>query len=165
MITITYDASKKDSWDYSADRVPLVLNGTPAPGYPLSVSATIVEDFSKLTKEELANSPTMDFENKEFDFGTIKQGDKTTHEFKFKNNGKRDLIIRSTRSSCGCTAVETKKIIKPGETSSIKTTFNSAGKLGKQNKSITLITNIPGKESTGADKYKIILRVKGTIEK
>ncbi len=164
-ITITYDASKKNSWDYSADRIPLVLNGTPAPGYPLSVSATIVEDFSKLTKEELANSPTMDFDSKEFEFGTLKQGEKTVHEFKFKNNGKRDLIIRSTRSSCGCTAVETKKVIKPGETSSIKATFNSAGKMGKQNKSITLITNIPGKAKSGIDKSKIILRLKGTVEK
>ncbi len=165
IITITYDASKKDSWDYSADRIPLVLNGTPAPGYPLSVSATIVEDFSKLSEEELKNSPTMDFDNREFDFGTIKQGDKITREFKFKNNGKRDLIIRSSQSSCGCTAVEAKKIIKPGETSSIKATFNSHGKMGKQNKSITLITNIPGKTQSGVDKYKIILRLKGTVEK
>lgn len=164
-ITITYNASKKNSWGYRADRLPLVINGNPAPGYPLSISATISEDFSKLSNEELANAPTMDFDGKEFDFGTIKQGDKITHEFKFKNSGKRDLIIRETQSSCGCTAVETKKVIKAGETSSIKATFNSAGKMGKQNKSITLITNIPGKEKTGADKYKIILRVKGVIEK
>jgi len=164
-IVITYDASKKNSWGYRADRIPLILNGQAAPGYPLSISATIVEDFSKLTKADLANAPTMNFESKEFNFGTIKQGAKITHEFKFKNNGKRDLIIRETRSSCGCTAVETKKVIKAGETSSIKATFNSAGKMGKQNKSITLITNVPGKHKSGVDKYKIILRVKGVIEK
>lgn len=164
-ITITFDASKKDAWGYRADRLPLVINNTPAPGYPLSVSATIVEDFSALSEEELANAPTMDFDNKEFDFGKIKQGDKVTHEFKFKNTGKRDLIIRDTQSSCGCTAVETKKVIKPGETSSIKTTFNSAGKMGKQNKSITLVTNIPGKHESGTEKYRIILRVKGEVEK
>ena len=164
-ITVIFDASKKNAWGYHTDRLPIIINGKPAPGYPLSVSATIVEDFSKLTKEELANAPTMDFESKEFNFGTIKQGAKATHEFKFKNNGKRDLIIRETRSSCGCTAVETKKVIKPGETSSIKTTFNSAGKMGKQNKSITLTTNIPGKAKSGADKYRIILRVKGEVTK
>jgi hypothetical protein len=164
-ITITFDASKKDNWGYHADRLPLMINGTPAPGYPLSVSATIVEDFSALSPQEIKDAPTMDFDEQEFNFGTIKQGDKVTHEFKFKNNGKRDLIIRDTQSSCGCTAVEAKKVIKPGETSSIKTTFNSAGKMGKQNKSITLTTNIPGKSKSGADKYRIILRVKGEVEK
>lgn len=164
-ITVTYDAAKKNKWDYSTDRLQLLINGVKAAGYPPSVSATIVEDFSKLSAKELADAPTMDFTSKEFNFGTIKQGTKATHEFKFKNNGKRDLIIRNTRSSCGCTAVETKKVIKPGETSSIKTTFSSAGKMGKQNKSITLITNIPGKSKTGAYKYKVLLRVKGNIEK
>lgn len=165
LITVTYDATKNDSWGYKTDRIPLILNGKAAAGYPLSVSATIQEDFSKLTSKELASAPTMDFDAKEFDFGTIKQGEKITHEFKFKNNGKRDLIIRDTQSSCGCTAVETKKVIKAGESSTIKATFNSAGKSGKQNKSITLITNIPGKEKSGLDRYKIILRVKGEVTK
>jgi len=165
LITVTYDATKTDKWGYNTDRIPLIINGQPAAGYPLSVSATIQEDFSTLTDKELANAPTMDFEEREFDFGTIKPGEKTTHEFKFKNNGKRDLIIRDTQTSCGCTAVETQKVVKPGETSTIKATFNSAGKSGKQNKSITIITNIPGKEKTGADKYKIVLRLKGEISK
>lgn len=164
-ISVTFDASKTSDWGYKSYRIPLILNGKPAPGYPLSISATIQEDFSKLSKAELENAPTMNFESTEFDFGTIKQGEKVTHEFKFQNKGKRDLIIRHTQSSCGCTAVETKKVIKPGETSSIKTTFNSSGKMGKQNKSITLITNIPGKHQSGMDKYKVVLRVKGQIEK
>ncbi|MEN8122602.1 MAG: DUF1573 domain-containing protein [Bacteroidota bacterium] len=160
---ITYDASKKNSWGYVIDRLNILINGTKPMRNRLSVSATIVEDFSKLSKSELANAPTMDFDNKEFNFGKLKQGQKVTHEFKFKNNGKRDLIIRKTKTSCGCTAVETKKVIKPGETSTIKAVFNSAHKSGKQNKSVTLITNIPGKDKNKRDLYKIILRVKGEV--
>ncbi len=160
---ITYDASKKNNWGYVIDRLSILINGTKPMKNTLSVSATIVEDFSKLSKTELANAPTMNFESKEFNFGKLKQGEKVTHEFKFKNNGKRDLIIHKTKTSCGCTAVETKKVIKPGEASTIKAVFNSAHKSGKQNKSVTLITNIPGKDKNNRDLFKIILRVKGEV--
>ena len=105
----------------------------------------------------------MDFKELVYQFGTINQGDVVVHEFKFKNNGKRDLIIRKTSASCGCTAVEVQKIIKPGETGTIKVTFNSTGKKGNQNKSVTIITNIPGKDSKKRDKNRIILRMKGTV--
>jgi hypothetical protein len=162
-ITINYDASKKSEWGYVVDRITLKINDKAMDGAPLTVSATILEDFSKLTEAELANAPTMDFTETEFDFGTLKQGDKTVHEFTFKNNGKSDLIIRDVQTSCGCTAVDSKKVIKAGESSLIKATFNSAGKSGKQNKSITLITNIPGKDASGAEKYRIILRLKGNV--
>lgn len=160
---ITYDASKKNDWGYVIDRLGVLINGKKPMRNTLSVSATIVEDFSKLSKQELANVPTMDFDNKEFNFGKLKQGKSVTHNFMFKNNGKRDLIIRKTKTSCGCTVVETKKVIKPGETSMIKAVFNSANKSGKQNKSITLTTNIPGKDKNGRDLYKVVLRVKGEV--
>jgi hypothetical protein len=162
-LIITYNASKNPEWDYQVDRITLLLNGKEPSGYPLSVSATIVEDFSRYTPEQLANGPTMDFETKEFDLGNIKQGTTVAHEFKYTNKGKSDLIIRKTQSSCGCTAVENKKVIKPGESSSIKVAFNSTGKNGGQNKSVTLITNIPGKDAKGADKNKITLRIKGQV--
>lgn len=162
-IVITYNAAKKNNWGYVIDRLSILIDGQKLPRNTLSVSATIVEDFSKLSKKELADAPTMNFSEKEFNFGTLKQGESVTHEFKFKNNGKRDLIIRKTKTSCGCTAVETKKVIKPGETSTIKATFNSTHKSGKQNKSITLTTNIPGKDKNKRDLYKVVLRMKGEV--
>ena len=160
---ITYDASAKKDWGYVIDRLGIIINGSRPTKNILSVSATIVEDFSKLSNQELADAPTMDFTEVEYNFGEINQGDKITHEFKFKNNGKRDLIIRKTKTSCGCTAIETKKLIKPGETSTIKAVFNSAHKSGRQNKSITLTTNIPGKDKNNRDLYKVVIRIKGTV--
>lgn len=162
-IQVDYDATKKDAWGFTTDKIILTINNNPVSGFPLSVSSSIIEDFSVLSASELANAPTMDFSNLEYNFGTIKQGTSVNYEFKFKNNGKRDLIIRDTQSSCGCTAVETKKVIKPGETSAIKVIFHSAGKSGNQNRSITLITNIPGKDDKGQDKYRIVLRIKGIV--
>jgi hypothetical protein len=49
-------------------------------------------------------------------------------------------------------------VIPPGESVNIKTVFNSAGKVGNQNKTVTIITNDPRKS-------KLILWVKGEVKK
>jgi len=110
----------------------------------VGVSATIEEDFSHLSAEELAKAPVADFNETSYDFGEMNQGDKKEHTFTLTNNGKTDLIIRRVRSSCGCTAVApSKSVIAAGETAPIKVTFDSRGKRGRQSKSITVITNDP----------------------
>lgn len=81
----------------------------------------------------------MSFEEKEFDFGTIQQGATVTHEFKFKNTGGSELKITDAKGSCGCTVPEyPKEPVKPGESGTIKVSFNSAGKSGETEKTVTL---------------------------
>ncbi len=158
VITITYDGQKKNDWGFSMDRIDMVLNGEKVSQNRLSVSATIEEDFSHLTAEELANAPKMIFEKTDFEFGTLKAGEKATNNFVFTNTGKSDLVIRKIKASCGCTATNPEKmVIKPGEASHITATFSSAGKKGAQNKTITVITNDPSQPS-------IVLKVIGTVE-
>ncbi len=158
VITVTYDAKKKNDWGFSMDRVDFVINGQKNAQNRLSISATVEEDFSHLTKEELANAPKVIFENQTFEFGTIKSGEKSTHNFVFTNSGKSDLIIRKIKASCGCTATNPEKmIVKPGETSHITVTFNSIGKKGQQSKTITIITNDPLQSTT-------VLKVVGNVE-
>jgi hypothetical protein len=84
----------------------------------------------------------IEIDNVDFDFGDITQGDKVEHVYKFKNIGKDDLIIIHAQASCGCTVPEwTKTPVKRGESGEIKIIFNSEGKIGHQNKTITLRTN------------------------
>jgi hypothetical protein len=86
--------------------------------------------------------PELTFEKQEHDFGTIKQGDKVTYEFKFKNTGQADLLISDAKGSCGCTVPEIpEKPLSPGETGFIKVQFNSEGRAGIQEKQVTVITN------------------------
>jgi hypothetical protein len=95
-----------------------------------------------VTKISAANAPVMKFESDAFDFGKIKQGDKVTREFKFVNTGKSPLIISDAYATCGCTVPEVaKEPIQPGASSTIKVTFNSAGKSGLQDKLITVVAN------------------------
>jgi hypothetical protein len=87
--------------------------------------------------------PIMTFVSKEYNFGTIDQGDKVEAVFKFKNTGESDLIITKAKASCGCTVPKwpKNKAIKPGEESEITAIFDSTHKINNQNKSITLSVN------------------------
>lgn len=89
-----------------------------------------------------ANTAAMKFEKETHDFGKIKAGDLVTYDFKFTNTGKAPLIITDAVATCGCTKPEYSKTpIKPGESSAIHVTFNSAGKVGLQDKQITITAN------------------------
>lgn len=77
-----------------------------------------------------------------YNFGTIKEGEKVEYNFRFRNTGNKPLIIMNATATCGCTVPEKpEEPIKPGETGSIKVVFNSAGKEGVQEKSITVTSN------------------------
>jgi hypothetical protein len=113
---------------------------------------------AKMNVSKDGKYPEMAFEFKEHDFGMINRGDIVTCFFKFENTGDADLIISRAVGSCGCTVPEYPKTpLKPGEKAKIKVTFNSGGKHGKQQKSVTILTNT--KEATE------ILLVKAEIKK
>jgi hypothetical protein len=99
-------------------------------------------DGSASTTASAADAPVMKFEKETHDFGKIATGDKVTYDFKFTNNGKSPLIIKDAIASCGCTKPEWPTTpIKPGESGAIKVTFNSVGKMGLQDKQITITAN------------------------
>ena len=94
------------------------------------------------TTANAENAPVMKFEKETHDFGKIKRGDKVTYDFKFTNTGKSPLIITDAVATCGCTKPEVPKApIKPGESGNVHVTFDSAGKLGLQDKQITVTAN------------------------
>ncbi len=148
-LSVTYNSKDADTYGFASHRIYLSIDGSNDYKNSIGVSATIEEDFSSLTPEQIANAPVAAFEPTTFDFGDMKQGDKKSHTFMLKNSGKTDLIIRRVRSSCGCTAVApSKSTISPGETAPVEVTFDSRGKRGRQSKSITVITNDPKNPTT-----------------
>ncbi len=106
IINLEYNVSKnkdnkgKQNWGYQNSRIRLVVNGNTANNRNnISVRANIQEDYSKYTAEQLANAPKITMKEKLFEFGTINQGDKVTHEFAFTNTGKTALEIRKVKGS------------------------------------------------------------------
>lgn len=91
---------------------------------------------------DLAGAPVMKFEEEQYDFGTITTGQKVSYEFKFKNTGKTPLIISDAQATCGCTVPDyPREPVAPGAEGTIKVIFDSSGKLGMQNKVVTIISN------------------------
>ena len=93
--------------------------------------------------EEPVNGPKIVFAEANFDFGDIKQGDIVEHIFEFENGGNEPLIISDVRTTCGCTVPSYPKgeVIPPGESGKITVRFNSRGKIGVQNKVVTIMSN------------------------
>ncbi len=89
-----------------------------------------------------ADAAILSFEKSSHDFGKIKQGESVQYDFKFKNTGKTPLIISNAVATCGCTVPEPPKDpILPGAEGVIKVVFNSTGKIGIQDKVITVTSN------------------------
>ncbi len=130
----------------------------------LFISAMLVATFTfAQEKKQLTdianegNGADFKFNEQEFNFGTIKQGESVTHEFDFVNNGSEAIIISSAAGSCGCTVpIWPKEPIAKGQKSTIKVTFNSAGKMGLQDKTVTINSN--------AKQNPMVLHLKGTVE-
>ena len=96
------------------------------------------------------------FEVSTHDFGDIHQGDQVQHVFKFTNNGDAPLVLTNVAVTCGCTAPTwPREAILPGESGEILIKFNSAGKMGMQNKVITIYSNA----SNNPERIKIVTNV------
>ena len=103
------------------------------------------------------NAPELKFDIETYDFGTIKQGDKVTHDFDFVNTGKEPLVITQASGSCGCTVPQwPKEPIAKGSKATVHVEFNSTGKMGMQDKTVTITSN-----SKSGQK---VLHLKGNVE-
>lgn len=101
---------------------------------------------------------TIAFEETDFDFGSIKEGEKVKHTYKFKNTGKEPLVISSAKGSCGCTVPKwPSEPIAPGGTGQIDVEFDSKGKPGKQTKRVTVVAN--------TEPAQTFLNISGNVEK
>jgi hypothetical protein len=106
------------------------------------VGTDVISNSASASGGENDELPQIKFDEESFDFGRITQGERVSHSFSFTNTGKSNLIISGASGSCGCTVPEwPQEPIKPGEKGKIDVIFNSEGKSGLQEKTITVVTN------------------------
>jgi hypothetical protein len=98
--------------------------------------------FSQESTEK-QSGPVITWDKKTHDFGDIVQGDKVEQTFYFTNTGNEPLLITNVQVSCGCTTPKgwPRDPIAPGGKGELTVSFNSAGKMGKQSKPVTIISN------------------------
>lgn len=121
----------------------LVSSCSSRSGKETEIPANVVENPKTASgKIDLEKLPKIEFEKDFHDFGKIIQGEKVTFAFKFKNTGKSLLLISSVSTSCGCTVSDyPKEPIMSGGSGKIDVSFDSEGKRGPQNKTITIFAN------------------------
>lgn len=102
----------------------------------------ISDDAAMKEKEAVQDTTSVQLIDSVFNFGTLTEGEKVEFNFRFKNTGNKPMVIAKTSASCGCTVAEKpEKPILPGETGFIKAVFNSQGKTGHNEKTITVTAN------------------------
>lgn len=114
---------------------------------------TIIGVMSAASKKE----GKIQFKETVYDFGNIKEdGGKVTCEFKFENQGNAPLKIESAQAQCGCTKpVFPEGEIAPGESGTIRVTYNPLGRPGGFTKVVTVrCSGSPG---------KVNLKIRGTV--
>ena len=111
-------------------------------------------DKSAITAEMISNPATPDgidsnvampvltFEEKEHDFGTLKEGEKVTYSYSFTNTGEANLIISSVISGCGCTVADfTRTPVPPQKGGKVTITFDTKDKSGMVRKRVSVQAN------------------------
>ncbi len=121
----------------------------------LSLSITVSAQDAELL-EPTPPGPFIKFSEMSHDFGDIEQADKVEYAFEFTNNGDAPIVISNVLTTCGCTASSwPREPIAPGESSKIQVSFNSTGKIGHQNKVITIMSNA----TNNPERVKIVTNI------
>ncbi len=99
--------------------------------------------INKNLKDPKFTGPKIEFTVDRLSLGDVKAGPKVEGEFEFRNAGKEKLTIMNIQPSCGCTGVisDEKKEFSSGETGKIRFTFNTEGRMGVNEKTITVTSN------------------------
>lgn len=107
------------------------------------------------------NNPDINFKDAKQNFGFVREGELVTLTFEGKNTGDLPLIINDYKVACTCTKAEfPKNPIKPGETFKIIVTFDTKGKLDRQDRTVQLFSN--AKNNPTEIRFKgVVLKKKG----
>ena len=122
----------------------------------------VPKDGATNKRESAGPSPMITFEKELHDFGEIDPGSKNKCEFKFTNTGRGVLKILEVKSTCGCTAATPDKTeYAPGESGTIKVTYNASKQGGTAKKHIYVSSNDPKNPKVKLIiKARIVLKVR-----
>src|SRR5215813_11256431 len=86
-------------------------------------------------------APKIALEEREHNFGNVKEGEEVSHIFKIKNEGAAELVIHNVSPACGCTASDFTKKLAPGEEGKVTLAVKTAGMNGKTERYAEVISN------------------------
>jgi len=124
------------------------------------------QGFAQTASSKKVDGPVITFEKSTHDFGDIIQDDKVEHTYVLTNTGNEPLIITNVEVSCGCTTPKgfQRDPIAPGAKSEIVIAFNSTGKIGRQNKTLRVVSNAVNPEGANISFTANVLAKKPAVQ-
>jgi hypothetical protein len=143
-LKIVYHAKQLGDLGFQSENITLFTNDTEEPVKQISVYTTIAEYFPPMTDEELKKAAHLKINGPVFDFDRIERDSVYSTKFTITNTGQSDLQVRQVEGNCACiNASIDKTTIKSGKEATITVSFDTKGRLGNQQKSVTVYTNDP----------------------
>jgi len=97
-----------------------------------------------LLAEEPAKGPRIAVEPPAFDFGKALPNKSLHKDFTIRNFGSEDLEIERVTTTCGCTAaLADNKVVKPGESTTLRVTLQTRDYKGRVEREILVQSNDP----------------------
>ena len=91
-----------------------------------------------------SRQPSIEVDQRKFDFGKVKEGTELKHGFTLKNGGTSNLKLYEAYSTCGCTVPKlSKNQLKPGESTILDVAIDTAMKQDKVTKTVFVSSDDP----------------------
>ena len=143
-LTVIFSACQTSKTSNNTDTNEAVTNAPANNTTPAAPQAPKEPEYQ--AKAKAMARTTVEFQNETYNYGKVTQGEKVSHQFKFKNTGTEPLVLTRVKASCGCTTPNySQEPVAPGEEGYIDVLFNTAGKKGIQNKTVTVTGNFEGR--------------------
>lgn len=82
-------------------------------------------------------------------FGRVAQGTLVKAQFRLINAGSTSIQLQEVKPSCSCSVVSLeRRTLAPNETTAVEVSFNTAGKVGRQRKSFTVLSSATNSPTT-----------------
>ena len=140
VISCLYNAGKKNDIGPSYENVSIKAGGQKG---ILKINANVIEDFSKIKKEQSEKAPKIKL-NRYDNMLNVKKGETVKNKYEITNEGKSDLVIRKVVSDSDCISSNlSSKTIKPGQKATLELTTETNTLLGEVLFNTTIVSNSP----------------------
>ena len=142
-INYNINTAAKKNWGSTTYSANVVCNGVKA-SQPIKVECMIIDNFSRLSKEERAKGSMVLAVNSSYNFGTTAKGKPVTATFQLRNTGQSPLVLHKIDAPANV-KVTTPTTIAAGEKFTFTAKIDTSACKGEEIITITLITNSPNR--------------------
>ncbi len=142
-ITYTIDTKAKENWGLTTYSANVICNGTSS-SEKVAIECMIIDNFSKMTKEEKNKGSMVLAQNSSFNFGEVAAGETITAIFHLRNTGQSPLVLHKIDKQENV-KVSVPTTIAPGEKFTLTATLKAPLSKKEEVYTITLVTNSPNR--------------------